>query len=234
MSQIVVSQNWSDEDIAFYTTRECMNELDGIHPSFRRVLAKDSIKQQILEALTNYCRTVTSGEPPHLIRAVRVSLRNYFERLGIGLISCCVEPKVTIGDDDVLIANDEIQSPSIGVISEEFKKYVFPAFPIENVGGEEINGLSKDLRLQGFMHGETLERNDRVGEKIFHSGDRVIVPNGCKVGMRVGLVDEKKLEGSGFSYSTNVNQTVDYDGGGQAYFCRVLTAAAVRRALRTC
>lgn len=223
------------EELGGDIARTCIDLLDGRDRRFSKVLTDGSILQDVSIALTRYLEQLESTHPNEVIRAVSVTVNDYLKELGIGLMSCRVEPLNR--DMDSMLLRDEWQYPTIGVIPETSELGSHPkiaCFQVKN-GGEELTAVTTDLCLRGYLPGENPLVQEITLQPV-RQGTRILIPSKATIGVRVSLVDETRLNASGFSHNvfpiTRDDLRIERNiHPGQVYFCRYLTREAVREAL---
>lgn len=226
------------EELSGEITRTCISLLNGRDPRFAKVLSDGRIFEHVSTALTQYLESIEGTHPDEVLRAVRVTVNDYLKELGIGLMSCRVEPLNR--DNDPMLLSDETKSPTVGVIpeldGEDRYKPIVACFKVD-IGGEELEALTENLCLRGYLHGDN-PRGREVALQPVRRGDKVLVPQNTTLGVRIPIHDEARTSASGFHLSSlriTHDDLRDHNGDlhepGQIYLCRYLTKEAVRKAL---
>ena len=229
------------EELGADITRTCVSLLEQRDRSFAKVITDGRIFEYVSTALTEYLEKLEAAHPNEVVRAVRVTVNDYFEKLGIGLMSCGVEPLNAADSEESLKLPDEAKSPTIGVIPEIIDEYKKPprvcAFEVDQ-GGEELTPLTENLCIRGYIPGE-YPRHNELGLQPIPRGHTVLVPQKSGIGCRIKLFDDEKLFLSEFrdrvvpiTYDEHRSKYMpERSEPGQVYFCRYLTKEAVRQAL---
>lgn len=226
------------EEVGGDITRKCIELLDRTDTRFSKVLTDGRIFEHVSTALAQYFDKIENAHPDEVVKAVSVTVNDYLEQLGIGLMSCRVEPLNR--DNDTMRLLDETKSPTVGVVPEgdEGYKPIVACFKVDS-GGEELEALTENLCLRGYLPGDN-PRGKEVALQPVKRGDRVLVPQNTTLGVRIPIHDEARTSASGFHLSSlritrdelrDHNGYRDFHEPGQVYFCRYLTKEAVRKAL---
>lgn len=224
------------EELGGDITRKCIELLERRDTRFAKVLTGGKIFENVSTALTRYLERLAEAHPDEVVQAVSVTVNDYLEQLGIGLMSCRVEP-LNSGDEAMHLA-DETKSPTVGVIpaGDEGYKPIVACFKVD-MGGEELEALTENLCLRGYLPGDNPRRRE-VALQPVKRGDKVLVPQNTTLGVRIPIHDEARTSASGFHLSSlriTRDELRDHNGDldepGQVYLCRYLTKEAVRKAL---
>lgn len=175
-------------------------------------------------------------EQKKIINKIQLTLNNYEQSLGIGLMSTIVNP--LDADGNSILSQDELKNPTIGVrpnLNSKDRKIV--GFPIED-GGEELTALSPILSASEYNLGE-LDANKKFPLQNLNQQEPILVPAGKVIGMPFDITDMEKLIASGlpfgeieqFSDLTKAKLDKKSLNTQQAYLCRYLTNKAVERVL---
>lgn len=236
---------------------ECIGrQMGAVDKRFGDVVGQKEIRTNVVAALVDYFNGTFRdqvGLDVWAVEAVRVSLNNYLESLGIGLMSSEVAPldrspnrAYAAGQgftggiqdwDDISKIEDgmsERKPPTIGVIPRRFPEDSDLArvvgFKVDD-GGEEITVLSDQLAARSYAPGENLDPRGGLWKK----NDRVLIPQGSTIGLSVDYVDERKLKDSGLPqlprYAVESSDGVIKRTQGGVYFCRYLSREAAMKAL---
>lgn len=226
-------EGWDIGEEVTKTSIELLTEA-GPDQRFAKVLTDGRIFESTNKALADYFGRITKAHPNQVIRAVRVSLNDYFKRLGIGVMSCSVEPMNS--GDDVLKLTDELKSPTVVVIPENAERGTAPlvvGFPVDE-GWEELTALTRNLCLRAYSPGEPAGYQQVPLRPLEQC---IVVPQGRCVAVRVPLYNSALLAASRFDRNV-LPLTTDEDAlgkrrvdlePGQVYLCRYLTREAVVR-----
>ncbi|MFA5947836.1 MAG: hypothetical protein WC806_02595 [Candidatus Gracilibacteria bacterium] len=162
------------------------------------------------------------------LNAIRLLLNNWFERIGIGMMSVTLQP---LNMQEAPLKNpDEYEYPTLGYIpnlGQQERRIV--GFPISTggKGGECIKPMSKKLSVTRYRK-EEMNFANQLPISPLGLNDEILVPDGEVVGVELNVLDPNKFDASGLP-SSKVKNT---DGEGlQMYLCRYPTEAAVRRVL---
>lgn len=140
--------------------------------------------------------------PGTIIRAVRVSLNDYLEKLGIGLTSLSVEamgrkPKRT--GRETLLLPDEHKSPTLEVIPEDLiREFGARLIKFDVTWGSEVLDAVSKFYVRGFLPGENIDLS--YGILPQPEGSKIIVPAGCAIGVRAAISDKDKAKLKGVNY----------------------------------
>lgn len=184
-----------------------------------------------LDALDRYVSEM-SEEVRSLIANVRLTLNNYVEKLGIGLVSVNIEMEDL--DGNAWLPAKDRKPPTVRVVQPQHREgemQVLAGFKVDK-GAEQIMVLSSALHARGFLPGEDIPQTTLGFLSPWLQGRTVTVPQNAMVGLHVPVVDLKKFQKSEVPY------TLIYDGAEvdrsptkQVYFCRYLTRDAARKVL---
>lgn len=237
LSETIQRGDLEIEELSGKLTKTCIGLLDGRDRRFAEVLSNGRIFESVSAALTRYLERIEEAHPSEVMQAVGVTINDYLERFGIGLMSCRVEP--LNADRDSMILRDEKEYPTIGVLPEDTGSRLsakIATFQVEN-GGEELTALTDNLCLRGYLPGEQPPRFE-ISILPVQKGASILIPQKAAVGVRVPFVERERLFKSGFFRNVRSlirdNLRIEKDinpGPGQVYFCRYLTRQAVAEAL---
>lgn len=206
--------------------------IERTDPQFRNAMDLDELLEGN-EPLAKYFESV-SQDTGKEIRAVRLTLNNWAEKLGIGLISVTFQPLATrdfrrLGKIKPfrMLPESEHKFPTVGIIPNiPDKDQVNVGFKISE-GAEELTALSYALFVKEFQEGDLLQYNAPLFAAT-QSGGNILINEGSLVGISVNVTDEGKLAYSGIEHGKL------YGSGeipNQAYLCRCLTNEAASKIL---
>lgn len=158
------------------------------------------------------------------VAQVVVSVNDYRESLGVGLVSVNIEAQ----DEGrcTLLLDGDVKSPTLGLVEplvENGARFGKVGFKVSQGQAEQVSAVSEKLVFRRAVNVGGIVRNTCV----CRGDDPITVLGGEYVAARLPILDEDRLDSAGlpFAYDT-FSVSMLPPVGDQVYFCRYLTAKA--------